>query len=300
MKVSVIIATHGRPQLLKRAIESVCRQTYVNLETIVVDDNGARTAEQLDTQKVVSEFPAVLYFANPANVGKAASVNSGVRRSCGDILAFLDDDDEFHPDKITLQVARLEETHAAGVYCNYERIFRGKPYYQSTLQRGTDEGDLALHMLLGRNEICGGSTLAIRRGAFQDAGGFNERFKRHVDWSFLLSFFRNHTLCLCEEILVTIHMPDNLWKISPEALFDAKQLLFSVYSQDIARHGKAARDIHFRHWIDVYFQSLRERKFGLAAKCLALSIQQGRMDVPRFLRSTASAVKHMSMKSRSS
>lgn len=248
MKVSLVIATHNRPDLLRRALESVARQTFPDIETIVVDDNGLGTPQQQQTGKVVAEFARVIYVANPKNIGKAASMNLAVKLARGDIFAFLDDDDEFHPDKIAQQVARLEETNSAGVYCNYKRIFRGNLYHRSSLKRGNDEGDLALDMLLGRNEICGGSTLAIRRKAFHDAGGFNESFRRHVDWSFLLSFFRNHALCLCEETLVTIHMPDNMWKISPEALFDAKQLLFSVYRQDIARHGKAARDIHFRHW----------------------------------------------------
>jgi glycosyltransferase involved in cell wall biosynthesis len=293
MKVSVIIATYNRPDLLGRALESVARQTFHDIETIVVDDNGLGTPQQQQTGTAVAEFVGVTYIANSENIGKAASMNLAVKLARGEIFAFLDDDDEFHPDKITRQVGRLEETNAGGVYCNYERIFHGNPYHRSSLKRGKDEGDLALDMLLGRNEICGGSTLAIRRKAFYDAGGFNESFRRHVDWSFLLSFFRNHALCLCEETLVTIHMPDNMWKISPEALFDAKQLLFSVYREDIARHGAAARDIHYRQWMDVYFQSLRARKFGLAAKCLALSLQQGRMDVPRFVRSTASALKHM-------
>jgi glycosyltransferase involved in cell wall biosynthesis len=299
MKVSLIIATHERPGLLRRALASVARQSFPDIETIVVDDNGLGTHQQQQTGNVVAEFGGMTYVANPKNIGKAASMNIAAKLAQGEIIAFLDDDDEFHPDKITQQVARLESTQAAGVYCNYERTFRGNLYYRSSLKRGKDEGDLALDMLLGKNEICGGSTLAIWRRAFHDAGGFNESFRRHVDWSFLLSFFRNHTLCLCEETLVTIHMPDNLWKISPEALFDAKQLLFSTYSEDIARHGEAALDIHFRHWMDVYSQSLRARKFGLAAKCLALSLQHGRMDVPRFARSTASALKHMTLKSRS-
>ena len=293
MKVSVVIATHARPQLLKRAIQSVCGQKYPDIETIVVDDNGVGSALQHETQRVVSEFPEVRYIVNPANAGQSASLNYGALRAGGDVLAFLDDDDEFHPDKIARQVARLEETQASGAYCNYERFFRGKLYFQSRLKRGRDEGDLALDMLLMRNEICGGSTLVIRRQAFYAAGGFDERFRRHVDWTFLIAYFRQHTLCLCEDTLVTIHMGDDMWKVCPEMLFDTKQLFFSIFRQDIARHGMAAHDIYCRHWLDVYFYALRARKFSLAAKCLSLSVQKGRMDVPRLMWRTASAVKNM-------
>ncbi len=292
MRVSLIIATHERPDLLRRALESVSRQTFSDIETIVIDDNGLGTPQQKKTAAVVAEFAGVGYIANPKNIGKAASMNSATQHAKGDIFAFLDDDDEIHPNKISLQVARLEETKAAGVYCNYERIFRGRLYYRLSFKHGQDEGDLALDMLLFKNEIYAGTTLAIRRDAFHDIGGFDERFQRHVDWSFMLTFFRNHKLCLCEENLVTSHMPDNMWKISPERLFDTKQLFFSVYRQDIARHGKAVRDIYFGQWINVYFVALRARKFALAAKCLALAVQQGRMDIPKFVRSTASALKH--------
>lgn len=293
MKVSVLIATRGRPQSLKRAIQSVRRQTYPDIETIVVDDNGAESPLQLKTQEVVREFSEVRYLVNPANAGKPASLNRGALGAAGDVFAFLDDDDEFHTDKISRQIARLEETNAPGAYCNYERFFRNKLYVRSKLKRGRDEGDLALDMLLMRNEICGGSTLAIRRQAFYEAGGFDERFRRHVDWTFLIAYFRKHTLCLCEDHLATIHMGDDMWKVSPEMLFETKLLFFSVFKQDIARHGKAAYDIYCSHWMDVYFYALRARKFGLAAKCLSLSVQEGRINVPRLVWRTASAVKNM-------
>src|ERR1700679_3703801 len=125
MRVSLIIATHNRPALLRRALESVAIQTFSDMETIVIDDNGVGTSQQRQTSGVVEEFPWANYIANQTNAGKAASMNLAVKLAGGSILAFLDDDDEFHPDKISFQVARLESTQAAGVYCNYERIFRG-------------------------------------------------------------------------------------------------------------------------------------------------------------------------------
>ena len=210
MKVSVIVTTHCRPQLLGRALDSVVRQTHKDLEVIVVDDNGAGTAMQKETETVVSRYPNVIYHVNGGNLGKAASLNWAINRARAEILAFLDDDDEFRSDKLAKQVARMEKTNAAGVYCNYQRIFRNKLYYRSSHAQGKDEGDLALDMLLGRNEICGGSTLLLRNSAVIETGGFDERFKRHVDWAFLVCYFRKYKLSLCDEVLVTVHMDDQV------------------------------------------------------------------------------------------
>jgi glycosyltransferase involved in cell wall biosynthesis len=292
-RVSVIIATHSRPQLLRRAIDSVIQQTYKDFEVIVVDDNGAGTAMQKETEAVVSGFPNTIYHANRSNLGKAASLNLGIKRASGELLAFLDDDDEFRCDKLAKQIVRLEETKAAGVYCNYERIFRNQLYFRSSHQLGKDEGDLALDMLLGRNEICGGSTLLLRSSVVSETGGFDERFKRHIDWAFLVCYFRKYKLSLCSDVLVTVHMDDHMWgKVSPKLQFETKQLFFSLFEEDVARHGEAVPEIYSKHWLDVYRGCLGRGQVVLAIRSLGSAINKGRISIPSLLRATGSAVKH--------
>ena len=263
---------------------------------IVVDDNGAGTAMQKETETVVSGYPNVIYHVNDSNLGKAASLNWAINRACAELLAFLDDDDEFRSDKLAKQVARMEKTNAAGVYCNYQRIFRNKLYYRSSHAQGEDEGDLALDMLLGRNEICGGSTLLLRNSAVIETGGFDERFKRHVDWAFLVCYFRKYKLSLCDEVLVTVHMDDQVGgKVDPTLQFETKQLFFSVFEQDVARHGQAVPDIYFKHWLDVYCGCLQRGQIALALRSLRSAISKGRINIPNLLRATGSAVKHANL-----
>jgi len=300
MKVSVIVTTHRRPQVLRRALDSVIQQTYQDVELIVVDDNGAGTTMQKETEAAVSGYPNVIYQVNSNNLGQAASLNVGINNAHGELVAFLDDDDEYHPEKTAKQVARIKESHAAGVYCNYERIFRNKLYFKSSHELRKDEGDLSLDMLLGRNEICGGSTLLLRRSVVTEIGGFDERFKRHVDWSFLVRFFRNHQLGLCEEVLVTIHMDDRMWTVNPTLQFETKQLFFSAFEQDIVRHGKAVPNIYFKHWSDVYFQCLRQGELGLAFRSLCSSVDKGHFNFLKLLRITASALKRTNWKQKAS
>jgi len=296
MKVSVIVSTYHRPQLLRRALDSVRGQTYKDVELIVVDDNGAGTAMQKETGTVVAQYPNVIYHINENNLGKAASLNWAIKKADGEVLAFLDDDDEFHADKLARQVDRIEKTGAAGVYCNYERIFENKLYFRSNHKLCKDEGDLALDMLLGANEICGGSTLLVRNSVVKEIGGFDERFRRHIDWAFLLCLFRNYQLALCEEVLVTIHMDDRMWTVNPQLQFETKQLFFSSFEPDLIRHGTAVRNIYFKHWSDVYFECLRRGYLVLALRSLFFATSKGRLNIPKLLRITASAMKHADLR----
>ena len=99
-KVSIIIATYHRYDLLPRAVKSALAQTHKDIEIIVVDDNPPESKERTETEKVMSEFTdsMVQYIQNIKNSGGAVTRNNGIKRATGDFIAFLDDDDEYLPE----------------------------------------------------------------------------------------------------------------------------------------------------------------------------------------------------------
>ncbi len=100
--VSAVIPTRGRPALLACAVRSALRQTWPRMEVlVVVDGPDAATTSQLD--RVTDPRLRVVYL--PECCGGAAARNAGVRAVRGDWIAFLDDDDEWHPEKIERQMA---------------------------------------------------------------------------------------------------------------------------------------------------------------------------------------------------
>jgi glycosyltransferase involved in cell wall biosynthesis len=104
--VSVVIPTRNRPQIVLRAISSVLRQTYTNLEVIVVIDGpDPATLESLAT---VTD-PRLRVVALDASVGGSEVRNTGVRASSGKWVAMLDDDDEWREDKIQKQLEVAEK-----------------------------------------------------------------------------------------------------------------------------------------------------------------------------------------------
>jgi glycosyltransferase involved in cell wall biosynthesis len=107
--VSAIIPTRGRPELLAAAIRSALHQTWRRLEIIVVIDGpDADTESRLTTISDARLRVVVL----PEISGGCIARNAGVRAACGDWIAFLDDDDEWLPDKIERQMHAVAESQA--------------------------------------------------------------------------------------------------------------------------------------------------------------------------------------------
>lgn len=114
-KVSVIIPAYHQAEYLGAAIQSVLAQTYHLFELIVVND-----ASPDHTRLVVQQFqdPRLRYIEHPTNRHLAATRNTGIRAASGELIAFLDADDLFHPDKLQAHVSFLTQHPNIGVTYN--------------------------------------------------------------------------------------------------------------------------------------------------------------------------------------
>ncbi len=92
--ISVVVATHNRPVLLGETLAAIERQTYPNLEIIVVNDAGT------DVGDVVARFPRARLLDQPQNRGPAAARNRGMADARGTFVTLFDDDDEMFPDHL--------------------------------------------------------------------------------------------------------------------------------------------------------------------------------------------------------
>ncbi len=124
--VSVVIPTYKRPGMLGRAIDSVLNQTYDNIEIIVVDDNDEDSEYRKETEEFMEKYTDVdklVYMKHKENKGGGLARNTGIENSRGEYIAFLDDDDEFLPKKIELQVDAFlnsDVNNLGLVYCGIE------------------------------------------------------------------------------------------------------------------------------------------------------------------------------------
>mgnify|MGYP000924639111 FL=1 len=215
-KVSVIIPTYRRPDTLSRAVESVIHQTYKNIEIIVVDDNVPGDEYRIKTEQTMlryKEYSNIIYVKHPENRNGAVARNTGIKMASGDYIAFLDDDDEFLPDKITNQVSRMEELDESwgACYTNYIKKHNGK-----IIQRGAEkrEGNLKKDVLMKNLYIYAGSNLLVRRAVIEQVKGFDERFRRNQDLEFLVRIMDYYKLAYVDSCSLIIHYDSRITKVS--------------------------------------------------------------------------------------
>ncbi len=180
-KVSVIISTHNRPQLLASALESVLSQTYEDYEVIVVDDGMEVSAQGVVAQK---SDPRIAYIRNEKELGGSATRNVGIKASSGEFTAFLDDDDTWKPEKLSVQMEAFESTPKDVGFC-FSAL---KIHFDSHTEiRGVPEGvaDYSVFTLANSKTIFT-STLVIKKSVFSDVGYFDEAQPSHQEAELLI------------------------------------------------------------------------------------------------------------------
>lgn len=98
MKISIIIATYNRHDLLKNCLNSILKQTFTDFEVIVVDDGSTDNTEDFFKKEYVDE--RIRYFKFEENRGQSAARNKGIDESRGELLIIWDSDDELYPDAL--------------------------------------------------------------------------------------------------------------------------------------------------------------------------------------------------------
>ena len=177
--ISVVIPTHNRADLLPRAIKSVQNQTWTDLEIVVVSDGS-----EDDTKAVVEALAKdddrirfIEYF--PAKGGNVAR-NTGIENAAGEYVAFLDDDDEFMPEKLEKQMAVMESDREIGlVYTGVRVIYVNEDVEYASVPKA--EGDLSTEILLD-NIIGTTSTVMARKEILLAAGQFDVQLRALQDF----------------------------------------------------------------------------------------------------------------------
>ena len=218
-KVSLVIPCYRDSATLPRAINSVLRQTRPVDEIIVVNDCSPES-DAID--EIVASYPTVIYIKNSVNVGLAATRNAGAQVATGNVLAFLDADDELHPRKIEIQLNHLAPrtavtTQVLRVYGASTRVATIFPELRSVKVREIATVD---RMLVG-NYLTGASIM-IHRSYFSELHGYNE-------------FLRS-----CEDF--------DLWLRLIESGGRVKNVISPLYIYHYNQSGLSSNYLNISHW----------------------------------------------------
>jgi glycosyltransferase involved in cell wall biosynthesis len=134
--VSVIMCVYNAGSYLRPAIESVLRQTYRNLEFLIVDD-GSTDGCMEEVGDLLSD--ARVRVIRQANSGKPAAMNVALEQMRGEFYALNDADDLSHPQRIERQVrCLLENPDVAGVFCGHEIILDGRRMAPHSIEKNRE------------------------------------------------------------------------------------------------------------------------------------------------------------------
>jgi glycosyltransferase involved in cell wall biosynthesis len=198
--VSVVVATHDRPILLRHALGAMLSQDYEgSIEVLVVYDQ----AEPDESLAVQDDKRAVRVLRNERTPGLAGARNTGALAATGDLLAFCDDDDMWLPEKMRLQVEAMDRDGAdvclAGIYVHYGP--------RSTV-RVPDVAELTPEGLI-RDRVMAAhpSTYVVRRSAFLDTIGLVDEDipgSYGEDWDWLLRAAQSTRLTVVPRPLIHV------------------------------------------------------------------------------------------------
>ena len=179
--ISIVIPCYNRCELLQRCLRNLKKQSYPNIEIIVVDDGS-----QDGTEAIMRKYSDsnIRYYRYSPNRGACYGRNYGIQKAQGEYIAFQDSDDLWRPEKLEEQMRYLKKTHADMVFCGmyrYEEGMRNVSYYPP---KGFDSPQSVFQQLLKQNRISTQTILAKK--CIFDEVKFDPAFKRFQDWDFAL------------------------------------------------------------------------------------------------------------------
>lgn len=202
-RVSIIITTYRNEIFLPRAIESVLRQNYTDIELIVVDDNNPESESRLATEIVMERYPNVIYLKHHKNMNGAVARNTGISAATGEYIAFLDNDDLYFSNHISCCADILNKNQNYGcVLCGVVKISKGICWeiIQPPKENHVKE------LFFSETALGTGSNLFMRAGLAREINGFDESFLRHQDVEFGIRLFSKCQVCSIREVQIVKEM----------------------------------------------------------------------------------------------
>jgi glycosyltransferase involved in cell wall biosynthesis len=216
-----MIPTYGRPELLRLAVASVLRQTIADFECIVIDDAGPRPIQPFSDARV-------RLVRHSSNLGEPGARNTGLREARGRYGVFLDDDDEFTPDRLEIALGGL-----------------GSAPISICWRRGSDGTSGGNRYLDGsvHDRILDGLAPQLGQVAFDlsVAPEFDERFAAVCDTEWLLRLVERHPVRTVPQVGLVYGVHDGVRHGNgTEARLWGSYLLLQKHADYFDRHPHAA------------------------------------------------------------
>lgn len=265
---SCVIPTHGRPHLLRDAIRSVLVQEdaarLIGSVVIVIDDDNPesrKVVEELALEQPTISVTAVSSDREPR--GAAQSRNRGAEESSDPYIAFLDDDDLWLPNHLSLAAARLRTDGEAAAIVSSRRTddWKGATHTQPPL----DKNLVSLDHAFAAGSVVTGSNLIVARSVFDSLGGYDPHLPVMNDTDFFVRLlFAGHVPLINPDVTVVmrIHEGDQLTR--PNARRARGMRAFLAKHESVMSRAQR-RNFKYRMWgMHRLSETSRLRRMGYA------------------------------------
>lgn len=243
--VSVIIPTYNRAKIISRTIDSVLNQTYKDIEIIVVDD-GSKD----DTKEVLKKYKKKIKYVYKENGGVSSARNLGVKEASGDWIAFLDSDDEWTPDKLSVQMDCLAKTSLEICFCDSKKDFEKTDKKQETSWKIYDD---PFDLVLDTSKTLFIQAVVIKKELFEKVGFFDEELIVAEDTAIIYKLAFETPFLYINQALLFCNSDDDMDRLT-EWSYEAKKMrakfgypiithAYAKYQQDKKKNIKALRKL---------------------------------------------------------
>ncbi len=241
--VSVIIPTYNRAHLLPRTIESVLSQTLKDFELIIIDDGSTD-----NTREVVENFQKkdkrIRYIWQENSGAPARPKNTGIKNSKGKCVAFLDDDDEWLPEKLEVQINLFEQkkvTNIGMIACNSLDIYEDS---NATIKYKIKKRKNYFHAILSSCFIHSCSSVLVKKEVLKDVGFFDENLKIADDWDMWIRILNKYNFSFIKKPLIKyhIHNKNTSRKLLEVGTTDDHLIIFNKHNKHYTKNPKIYSD----------------------------------------------------------
>jgi glycosyltransferase len=200
VKVTLITATYNSAATIRDTLDCIAAQDYPDIEHLIIDGVSKDA-----TLAIVAEYPHVARVICEPDKGLYDAMNKGVQAASGEVIGILNSDDFYpHPQVISRVVALMEKTGADALYADLDyvdaentdaivRSWKSQPYHQRLFQQGW----MPPH-----------PTFFVRKGVYEQYGGFNTQLRFAADYELMLRFLLRHgvSVCYLPEVVTKMRM----------------------------------------------------------------------------------------------
>ncbi|MDA3909543.1 MAG: glycosyltransferase family A protein [Sulfurimonas sp.] len=241
MEISVVIPTYNRYEVLKRALASVYAQTHKPKEVIIIDDGSTD-----ETSQILKLFPEAKYYYQK-NSGVSSARNLGIKKASYEWIAFLDSDDEWHPQKLQEHLELHLDSPELQISYTDEKWMRDAKEVNMPKKYRKFGGDIFKECL--SHCIIAPSATIIHKDLFERVGLFDENLEVCEDYDLWLRIAIENKIELIDKKLITKYGGDKdqlsmkFWGMDRFRVKALEKLLNNIGSKALASHNSCGTKV---------------------------------------------------------